>query len=89
MALSIVLVAAFFVLGAAMTLTAIRALEGPTGFDRALALDALLLDVIGVVLVLSVQIATDAFLDAILAVTLVGFLGTLAFAAYFEGAARE
>jgi multisubunit Na+/H+ antiporter MnhF subunit len=83
------LVVALLVLGAAMTLATIRAIEGPTGFDRALALDALLLDVVGAVLVLSIRLATDAFLDAILAIALVGFLGTIAFAAYLEGVGDE
>jgi multisubunit Na+/H+ antiporter MnhF subunit len=84
-ALTIVLLVALAVLGAAIGLCAIRIARGPTHFDRVLALDCLVLDVVGAVLVLSVLFETDAFIDAVLAITLLGFVGTIALAAYLEG----
>lgn len=73
------------VLGAGAAMCMLRILRGPSPFDRALAFDCLVLDVAGAVLLLSVLLGTAAFIDAVLIIALVGFLGTVSLAAYAEG----
>jgi multicomponent Na+:H+ antiporter subunit F len=73
------------VIGVGILLCAIRALRGPSLFDRVLAFDAIALNVVGATLLLSIYFRTDAFIDFVLVVALLGFLGTVSFAAYLEG----
>jgi multisubunit Na+/H+ antiporter MnhF subunit len=80
-----VILSSLFVLGAAIVLCTIRIARGPTQFDRVLALDCLVLNVVGVVLVLSMLLETDAFVDMVLVTTLFGFIGTISLAATLEG----
>ncbi|WP_437631991.1 monovalent cation/H+ antiporter complex subunit F [Sorangium sp. So ce854] len=82
---STVLLAALAVLGIAMLLCVIRICRGPSLLDQVLAFDCLVLDVVGAVLVLSVLLGTALFIDVILVITLLGFVGTIALAAYVEG----
>lgn len=83
------LLAALAGLGAGVGLCAIRIARGPTHFDRVLALDCLVLDVVGAVLVASMLLETAAFVDSVLAITLLGFLGTITLSAYLEGSLVE
>lgn len=53
------------------------------------AFDCLILDAIGGVLVMSMLLETAVFLDAVLIVTLLGFLGTVSLAMYLESKARN
>ncbi|WP_437777362.1 monovalent cation/H+ antiporter complex subunit F [Sorangium sp. So ce1097] len=82
---SAVLLAALAVLGVAMLLCVIRICRGPSLLDQVLAFDCLVLDVVGAVLVLSVLLGTALFIDVILVITLLGFVGTIALVAYVEG----
>lgn len=86
---SMVLLGALGMLGAGMALCAVRIARGPTHFDRVLAFDCLVLDVVGAVLVLSMLLETGVFLDSVLVVALLGFLGTVSLAAYLEGTLDE
>lgn len=73
------------VIGVGIVLCAIRAIKGPSLFDRVLGFDAIALNVVGATLILSIHFRTDAFMDFVLVVALLGFLGTIALAAYLEG----
>lgn len=84
-----VLLAALAGLGAGVALCVIRMARGPTHFDRVLALDCLVLDVAGAVLVASMLLETDAFVDSVLAISMLGFLGTVTLSAYLEGSLVE
>ncbi len=78
----------FGMLAVAGTVCLLRLVHGPTLADRILALDTLL--VIGVVGV-GVEAArtrSGAFLDVLLAVALVAFIGTSAAARYIEQRGR-
>lgn len=79
------LFAALLVLGAGVGLCVLRVGRGPTHFDRVLALDCLVLNVIGGLLITSMLLATDAFIDTVLLTALFGFIGTISVAAYLEG----
>ena len=71
-------------LAAAAVLATVRLLRGPSLPDRAVALD--LLAVIAIAILAAFAVAADqaVFIDLILAVALIAFLGTVAFAAYLE-----
>lgn len=73
------------VLGVGVALCVVRAVRGPSLFDRVLAFDCIALNAVGVVLLLSKLLDTAAFVDVVLVVALLGFLGTVSLAAYLEG----
>jgi multicomponent Na+:H+ antiporter subunit F len=71
-------------------LTVFRLLRGPTPADRVVALDMLALLGIGFIGVFSISTGEYAFLDVAIALALVGFLATVAFARYvYRGALDE
>jgi len=73
------------VIGVGIILCAIRAVRGPSLFDRVMAFDAIALNIVGATLLLSLFYRTSSFIDFVLVVALLGFLGTVSFAAYLEG----
>jgi multicomponent Na+:H+ antiporter subunit F len=77
--------AGFLVLALGILLCVIRAFRGPTLFDRVMAFDAIALNFVGAILLLSILLRTDAFMDVVLVVALLGFLGAIALASYLEG----
>jgi multicomponent Na+:H+ antiporter subunit F len=77
------------VIGVGILLCTIRAIKGPSLFDRVMAFDAIALNVVGATLLLSIYFRTVAFIDFVLVVALLGFLGTVSFAAYLEGTLVE
>lgn len=66
----------------ALILTAIRVVIGPTLADRVLALDQLVAIAIGFIAVIAVKTGFELYVDIALALALVGFLATAAFARY-------
>jgi multisubunit Na+/H+ antiporter MnhF subunit len=80
-----VIVSGLAVIGISIALCTIRAVRGPSLFDRVLAFDCIVLNAVGAVLLLSMLLGTAAFMDVVLVVALLGFLGTIALAAYLEG----
>jgi multicomponent Na+:H+ antiporter subunit F len=77
------------VIGIGIVLCAIRAIKGPSLFDRVMAFDAIALNIVGATLLLSIYFRSAVFIDFVLVVALLGFLGTLSFAAYLEGTLVE
>jgi multicomponent Na+:H+ antiporter subunit F len=69
-------------LGAILCL--IRIVRGPSPFDRVLAFDCLALDLVGAILLESMLLETDVFIDVALVVLLLGFIGTMSLATYLE-----
>lgn len=82
---SVVIVAALVVIGISILLCVVRALKGPSLFDRVLAFDCIALNMVGAILLVSIYERTDAFMDVVLVVALLGFLGTISLGAYLEG----
>jgi multicomponent Na+:H+ antiporter subunit F len=66
----------------ALGLVVIRLILGPTLPDRVIALDLLIGIVIGLIAVFSLNTGQFAYLDIAIALGLVGFLSTIAFARY-------
>lgn len=69
--------------------TVFRLLRGPTFADRVVALDMLAL--LGIAFIGVIAVATEeyAYLDVAIALALVGFLATVAFARYIYRGARK
>lgn len=75
---------AYVLLALSAALTLVRALKGPTNFDRLAAVEALSLTVVGFLIIQSVAREGALFLDAALGLALFSFIGTV-FLAYFLG----
>lgn len=84
--LSVVLFAALGFLGVGMCMCIVRAVIGPTPFDRVLAFDGAVLHILGGLLLISILEDSAAYMDVILVVGLLGFIGTISFAVYLEDA---
>ena len=69
-------------LTAAFVLTVVRVVVGPTLPDRVLALDTLVAAAIGYIAVIGVKTGYSLYLDIAIALGLVGFLATVAFARF-------
>jgi multicomponent Na+:H+ antiporter subunit F len=73
---------ALVLLTIAMGLTVVRLVRGPTLADRILALDLLTTLAIGYIATFAVRTGFALYLDIAIAIGLVGFLSTIAFARY-------
>ena len=72
----------FFML--AIGLLLYRVIKGPTMPDRAIALDTIGVNLISSIAIVSIILATKAFLEAILILGILAFIGTIAFSKYIE-----
>ncbi len=61
-----------------------RIIKGPSVPDRVVALDALVINLIGVVALVSILLDTYAFLEIILLLGILAFIGTIATAKFLE-----
>lgn len=61
-----------------------RMLRGPHLADRVLSVEIMALNVVGVVILLSIYLASSAFLDVALVVAIIGFTSVIAFAQYID-----
>jgi multicomponent K+:H+ antiporter subunit F len=78
--------AASFALGAitvSILLNLYRLLVGPDPTDRALALDTMVINSIGLIVLMGILFATTMYFEAALIFAMVGFLTTVAFCKYF------
>ena len=73
---------AFASLLAAFAFTVFRIIRGPSFADRVVALDFLMLIGIGFITVKAIASSEYSYIDVAIAMTLVGFLATVAFARY-------
>lgn len=61
-----------------------RVIKGPTTPDRVIALDAIGVNLVAVVALLSIVLKTHAFLEIILLIGIIAFIGTVTFSKYLE-----
>ncbi|QOR66041.1 Na(+)/H(+) antiporter subunit F1 [Cytobacillus suaedae] len=61
-----------------------RVVKGPTVPDRVIALDAIGINLVGITAITSVILRTEAFLEVILLIGIVAFIGTVSFAKFLE-----
>ena len=86
--MSTVLTICFGMLSIAMLVSVIRLVLGPSLPDRVVALDLVGVLVVGMIILYDITTRLPVFLDAAIALALVGFAGTVAFAKYLERRAR-
>ena len=80
--ISIASTIALFLMCAAFFLTAWRIIKGPTLPDRIIALDMLVAIAIGFIAVIAIRTGFNLYIDIAIALGLVGFLATVAFARF-------
>ncbi|WP_104667675.1 cation:proton antiporter [Ensifer adhaerens] len=73
---------AMVVLSAALLMTVWRIIRGPTLPDRVLGLDMLVAIAIGLIAVVAIRTGFNLYIDIAIALGLVGFLATVAFARF-------
>ncbi|ANU23800.1 Na(+)/H(+) antiporter subunit F1 [Planococcus donghaensis] len=61
-----------------------RLVKGPTIADRVVALDAIGISLVSIIALLSLIIETEFFLEVILLLSILSFIGTIAFAKFLE-----
>jgi multicomponent Na+:H+ antiporter subunit F len=61
-----------------------RLIKGPSIHDRVIALDAIGINLIAIVALTSIVLDTSAYLEAILLLGILSFIGTVAFAKFLE-----
>ena len=83
---TVALTLALAILSISMLLTVVRVILGPTLPDRVLALDMLVAIAIGFIAVLGIRTGQTLYADIAIALGLVGFLATMAFARFILAA---
>lgn len=68
----------------AIALLLFRVVVGPTLPDRAIALDTIGVNLISAIALVSIILQTKAFLEAILILGILAFIGTIAFSKFIE-----
>lgn len=84
-----ILVICSVMLSIALLLAFVRLAIGPSVADRVVALDLIGILSVGMIILYSVRTGLPVFLDAAIALALVSFAGTIAFARYIERSARR
>ena len=67
---------------ASIVLCTIRVLRGPHLADRAIAVDAIAVQLVGLVVLLTLRLGTLVLFDGVLVLSLIGFAGTLGISQY-------
>lgn len=62
----------------------LRVIKGPSTPDRVIALDAMGINLIAITGLMSMLLATTAYLDVILLLGILSFIGTVAFSKFLE-----
>ena len=68
----------------AIALLLYRVVRGPSLPDRAIAIDTIGVNLISAIAIVSIVLKTKAFLEAILILGILAFIGTIAFSKYIE-----
>ena len=75
---------AMAVVSVALFLAAVRLFRGPTLPDRVVALELIASLMVGMIAIVAIVAGQAILIDVAIALTLVGFLGAVAFARYME-----
>ncbi|MED0715387.1 Na(+)/H(+) antiporter subunit F1 [Aeribacillus composti] len=71
-------------IAASSLLLMIRLIKGPSVPDRAISLDAIGINLVGITAIMSIVLDTSAFLDIILLIGILAFIGTISIAKFLE-----
>ena len=80
--LNIALIIALIALAAGQVLSMIRLVIGPTSGDRILALDTMVINALGLVIVLGIHQGVKVYFEVALLVAMLGFVSTVALARF-------
>lgn len=61
-----------------------RVIKGPSIPDRVMALDSIGINLIAITAITSIMLRTDAFLEVILLIGVIAFVGTIAFSKFLQ-----
>lgn len=61
-----------------------RVIKGPSTPDRVMALDSIGINLIAITAIISILLKTDAFLEVILLIGVIAFVGTVAFSKFLQ-----
>ena len=79
-----ILKAALVLFMLAIALSLYRVIKGPSLPDRAIALDTIGVNFLSAIAIVSILLKTKAYLEAILILGILAFIGTIAFSKYIE-----
>lgn len=82
--INMILNVSLFLFMMAIALSLYRVIKGPSLPDRAIALDTIGVNLISAIAIVSIVLKTKAFLEAILILGILAFIGTIAFSKYIE-----
>lgn len=80
----VVLQVCMFLLSASAIGGIYRLVKGPSVPDRVMALDTIGINIVGIIAITSMLLKTDAFLEVILLIGALAFIGTVAFSRFLE-----
>ena len=80
--LNIALIITFIVLALGQILAMVRVVIGPTLADRILALDTMVINALGLVVVLGIYQGTQIYFEVSLLIAMLGFVSTVALARF-------
>lgn len=81
---TLILQIALGIMAVSIFLYVIRVIKGPTVPDRVVDLDAIGINLIAITALVSILLKTSAFLDIILLLGILSFIGTIAFSKFLE-----
>ncbi|KMK64984.1 K+/H+ antiporter subunit F [Puniceibacterium sp. IMCC21224] len=76
------LIIAFLALALGQLMSMVRLVVGPTPGDRILALDTMVINVLGLVVVLGIHQGTQIYFEVALLIAMLGFVSTVALARF-------
>lgn len=82
--ISWMLTASLTLFGISIAIIFIRILLGPTFADRVMAMDVVGVNLISAIAIISIIYQTKAFLEVILVIGILAFIGTIAYAKFIE-----
>lgn len=80
----IVMAVLMLILGCSLGATVWRLLQGPSIPDRATAFDMIMIHIVGLIAMAVVTTGQLVLIDAVIVVSVLGFLGTVAIARFIE-----
>ncbi|MEW9109312.1 Na(+)/H(+) antiporter subunit F1 [Cytobacillus gottheilii] len=80
---TVVMISIICIAAAILALT-YRVIKGPSTPDRVIALDAIGINLVALIALISIGLDTNAFLEVILLLGILAFIGTVAFSKYLE-----
>ncbi|ARW08099.1 MULTISPECIES: Na(+)/H(+) antiporter subunit F1 [Bacillus] len=82
--LTVILQISLGIMAVSTLLYVIRVIKGPSVPDRVVALDAIGINLIAITALVSILLRTSVFLDIILLLGILSFIGTIAFSKFLE-----